>query len=125
MYITYITYIGQFLPHHVVTLLSGCFQDAMMALNSELQLSQGTIGDLKSSVKEVRILRTGTESGTDATSLREGGRERGEGRDVGRGGQGRESDSGDRSAGERRGKVSVRMSSDWEREIWRVSQLCT
>jgi len=55
MYITYITYIGQFLSHHVVTLPFGCFQDAMMALNSELQLSQGTIGDLKSSVKEVRI----------------------------------------------------------------------
>ena len=31
-----------------------CVQDAMIALNSELQLSQGTIGDLKTSVKEVR-----------------------------------------------------------------------
>ena len=30
------------------------FQDAMMALNSELQNSQGTIGELKTSVSEVR-----------------------------------------------------------------------
>lgn len=30
-------------------------QDAMMALNSELQLSQGTIGELKSSVREVHV----------------------------------------------------------------------
>lgn len=33
-------------------------QDAMMALNSELQLSQGTIGALKTSVRDVSKLNT-------------------------------------------------------------------